>query len=302
MTDHSALVDILFRKPDDIFNLPDAEQHAQAYLHAQPYPHLVVTDFFKPAVMQLLSRELVADEVNFDVVFTDDFQKKKTISTGDAVPPLISLLAAKFAAPAMLRYLEKLTGLRRLVPDPYYNTDYGYYHIVGSGGVLGSHVDHSRHSSLNIPHVLNVVVYLTQDWQEKDGGTLCLFDKTGKEVVARIPSYCNHAAIFACTPTSYHGVEPVAADSQRRRHSIYFAYYSVDSVGSAAQSFFPAAQSGASNADSAVNYGTYFVVPFFSLFRVKNWIHLRTRLVYLANLLLPPILTVGLKKLIRSLR
>lgn len=301
MTDQTVLVDTLFRKPGEIFNLPDAEEHSKSYAAAQPYPHFVIEGFFKPDILRRLAQELVAEDVQFNKVFTDDFQKEKTISTGDAVPPLISLVASKFAAPEMLRYLERLTGLKRLVPDPYYNTDYGYYHIVGSGGVLGSHVDHSRHSTLNVPHVLNLVVYLTENWEEKDGGTLCLFDKSGREVVTRIPCRCNRAAIFACTPTAYHGVEPVAADSKRRRHSIYFAYYSVDAVAGETQDLFPSMQSS-SNADASVNYGTYFVVPFMKLFRRENWLHLRLRLTYLMNLVLPPIVVIGLRKIAKSLR
>ena len=301
MTDQTALADTLFRKPGEIFNLPDAEKNSQTYANAKPYPHFVIEGFFKPEILRRLAQELVAEDVNFNKVFTDDFQKEKTISTGDAVPPLISLVASKFAAPEMLRYLEKLTGLKRLVPDPYYNTDYGYYHIVGSGGVLGSHVDHSRHSTLNIPHVLNLVVYLTENWDEKDGGTLCLFDKSGEHVVTRVPCVCNRAAIFACTPTAYHGVDPVAANSKRRRHSLYFAYYSVDAAASEAQNMFPSMQSS-SNADSAVNYGTYFVVPFAKLFRRENWLHLRMRLTYLLNLVVPPIVMIALRTIAKSLR
>lgn len=298
MADRDSLVDILFKKHGEVFRLPDAATLTESYQNAQPYPHIVMDDFFTPNVLQMVKNDLVEGEKEFEVVFTDEFQKNKTISTGDAVPQLINLLGAKFAAPEMLRYLEKLTGLKKLIPDPYYNTDYGYYHIVGSGGVLGSHVDHSRHSSLNVPHVLNLVVYLTENWKEPDGGTLCLFDETGKRVVTRVPCKHNRAVIFACTPTSYHGVEPVAENTNRRRHSLYFAYYSVDSLGGNAKSYFPGAQSGVSNADPSVNYGTYFVVPFLSLFRPKNWVHLRMRLVYLANLFLPPIFVVGIKKLL----
>ena len=302
MIDQNTLVKILFSKPEEIFNLPDPEKNRSIYQSSAPYPHLIVKDFFKPDILHLLTEELVSDDVNFTNVFTDEFQKGKTISTGDSVPPLISLLASKFAAPETLRHIEQLTGLKRLVPDPYYNTDYGYYHVSVSGGVLGSHVDHSRHSSLNIPHVLNLVVYLTEGWQEQDGGTLCLFDQSGKDVVTRVPCLFNHAVFFACTPTAYHGVEPIASTSGRSRHSVYFAYYSVDCPDSKVQEFFPAASGASSNADPSVSYGTYFIVPFFSLFSPKNWIHLRTRIIYLANLLLPPILMVGIKRIFKVFR
>jgi hypothetical protein len=296
------LVKAAFARVADVFDLPPAESVAATYQSAAPYGNLVIEGFFKREVFQALQGELVAGTRNFSQVFTDEFQKNKTISTGDSVPPLISLIAAKFAAPEMLRYLEKVTGLKRLVPDPYYNTDYGYYHIVGAGGVLGSHVDHARHSSLGMPHVLNIVVYLTENWNPDDGGALCLYDATGREVVKRVQCMGNRAVLFACTPVAYHGVEPVTERSGRRRHSLYFAYYAVDGVQAEGPEAFPASQQAASNADAAANYSTYFVVPFTQLLRPRNWIHLRTRLIYLANLWLPPILVRAAKKVRKALR
>lgn len=295
------LLNAVFAKAHEVFDLPSATEHAAAYQHAQPYPNLVIDGFFRASVLQRIQAELVRQEVNFSQVFTDDFQTNKTISTGDDVPPLISVMATKFASPMMLKYLEELTGIKGLVPDPYYNTDYGYYHIVGAGGILGSHVDHSRHDYLKMPHVLNLVVYLTPDWDDKDGGSLCLFDASGRNVEKRVACQANRAVIFACTPTAYHGVEPVAASTGRRRHSLYFAYYVPNPTSALGVEGFPA-DGATSNTDASANYSTYFVVPFSDLFRPRNWTHLRTRLIYLAYLLLPPIVVRGVKAVARFVR
>lgn len=288
--------------PEKIFNLPGADTVAQSYRGAEPYPHLVIDNFFDDDVLEQISKEIVGEKVNFNKVFTDAYQRNKTISTGDAVPPLINVIASKFAASAMLRYLERVTGLNRLIPDPHYNSDYGYYHIVGAGGVLGSHVDHSRHNTLHIPHVLNLVIYLSKDWDEKDGGALCLYDETGTHVVKRVPCRYNRAIIFACTPTAYHGVDPVVESSSRRRHSLYFAYYTVDATGPGAGEQFPHLQKGKTNADQDVSYGTYFVVPFRDLLKPENWVHLRMRLVYFIHLVTPPILVRILRRVAKALR
>ncbi|MEQ1772387.1 MAG: 2OG-Fe(II) oxygenase [Burkholderiales bacterium] len=288
--------------PEKVFNLPGAETVAEAYRSALPYPHLVIDNFFDPDILAQISHEVIGEKVNFNKVFTDAFQRNKTISTGDAVPPLISVIASKFAASSMLRYLEQITGLQRLIPDPHYNADYGYYHIVGAGGILGSHVDHSRHNTLHVPHVLNLVVYLSKDWNEQDGGTLCLYDATGKQVIKRVPCRYNRAIIFACTPAAYHGVDPVLESANRRRHSLYFAYYTVDAAGKGPNELSPNLQQGKSNADPDVNYGTYFVVPFSQLFKPENWVHLRMRLVYFVHLVTPPILVRAMRWIAKALR
>lgn len=291
------LLDTVFARTRDVFNLSDDELLVDSYKNAEPYPHLVIDGFFKDWVFDNLEKELVSEDKNFKELFRDTLQTKKTISTGEDVPPLISLVAEKFASPEMLRYLEKLTGLKKLIPDPYYNTDYGYYHIVGAGGVLGSHVDHGRHSKLNIPHVLNIVVYISPDWKKEYGGSLCLYDKSGKSIEKEVDSLANRAVIFACTPVAYHGVKPVLESCSKRRHSLYFAYYSVNSNASVGVEGFPVLQNADSNEDPSSNYGTYFVVSFKELLHPNNWIHLRMRIIYWMNYLLPPFLLDAIKKI-----
>jgi hypothetical protein len=112
----------------------------------------------------------------------------------------------------------------------------------------------------------------------------------------------NRAVIFACSPVAYHGVEPIREGTARRRHSLYFAYYSVEGVASDSIEQFPGAAESASNLDAGTSYGTYFVVPASQLLKPRNWTHLRARLIYFANLLLPPILTKAARKLVRALR
>lgn len=287
--------ELLFRSADQVFAFPDVAEATRAYRSAAPYPHLVVDGFFRPEVAEALSQELYGNEKNFSVVYDNGVERNKTISTGDQVPRRMSTVAAKYASPAMLRFLQSVTGLERLIGDPYYNTDYGYYHIVGPGGVLGSHVDHSHHSFLQIPHLLNIVVYLSKDWDDADGGALCLFDETGKKIVKRVPCAFNRAVIFDCSPCAFHGVEPIRSGAPRRRHSIYFAYYGIGADGARLTESFPSLHQGEDN--RTAKYGTYFVLPWWQLLHWRNRNHLRIRLGNLVKLLLPPGIMMLVKKL-----
>lgn len=284
----------MFKDPSEIFNFPDIEAAAESYQNATPYSYLIVDNFFKPEIAELIASELLDGDKNFQKVYDNGVEKNKTISTGDDVPRFMSTIAAKYSSPQMLRFLQRVTGLKKLIGDPYYNTDYGYYHIVGPGGVLGSHVDHSHHTFLQIPHVLNIVVYMTKDWNDADGGALCLFDETGKKVMKRVPCQFNRAVIFACTPTAFHGVEPIREGAPKRRHSIYFAYYGVGQQTGPLTDSFPGLHKGEDN--TTAKYGTYFVLGFWDLFKWKNRNHLRIRLGNLVKLIVPPVVFVVLNK------
>ena len=44
-------------------------------------------------------------------------------------------------------------------------------------GFLGSHVDHSHHPTTHKKHVLNIIIYLSKEWESQFGGNTLLFNK-----------------------------------------------------------------------------------------------------------------------------
>ena len=292
---NEAILEITTQTVDKIFNLPLIDESYEKFNKAQPYPYLVIDNFLSAQVIKHIDTNKKLEPLTFSKVFSDEFQNKKTISTGAEVPQLVKILSTQFASSEILRYLEKLTGLGPLIADPHYNTEYGYYHIVNPGGVLGSHVDHSRHHIFGFPHVLNLVIYLTKDWMPEYGGALCLYDITGKKVIERVDCLYNRAVLFICHPTAYHGVEPVKEDITMGRRSLYFAYYTVEGQRAKRNSSIQEIsqlttqpRNPSTNADETIDYPTTFIVPVMSLLKPRNWVHLRPRLVSTVKYLAPP--------------
>ena len=305
---NEVILEIVTQAADKIFNLPSVDESSVTFTEAEPYSYLVIDNFLSPKIIEHIDKYTKSEPENFSKKFTDEFQNNKTISTGEAVPQLVKVLSTQFASSEILRYFEKITGLGPLIPDPHYNTEYGYYHILKAGGVLGSHVDHSRHHVFGFPHVLNLVIYLTKDWKPEFGGALCLYDASGKRVIKRIECLYNRAVLFMCHPTAYHGVEPVTSSINIGRHSLYFAYYTVqgqrerscNSGQEVGQKAVPSRRV-LSNTDEAIDYPTTFVIPYISLLKPRNWVHLRPRLVSLFKNLTPPFIIVILKSVMHSI-
>lgn len=287
--------DISLLDLEQVFNLPKAHDQQKIYLEAHPFPHIVIDNFFQPDVAQQIAESLVEDKDNFKTVFTDEYQSGKTISAGDNIPQVFKQVSTHFSKPKMLRYLAQLTGDKYIIPDPYYNDSYAFYHIINKNGVLGSHVDHSHHPTLDVPHTFNISVYMTPNWKEEYGGELCLFNETGKEVVKKVVPKFNRAIIFACTPTAFHGVNKLA-DGAPRRHSIYFAYYSVKAIAGKASISLPGESTSAGLDNNSVKYGTYFVLPFKDLIKPINRIHLKVFLSTLLKSLIPPLFLTLLRR------
>ncbi len=124
-----------------------------------------------------------------------------------------------------LENLYKLTGITDLFSTTEGNTSLANYHEMYESGFLGTHVDHSSEPSTGLPHVLNIILYLSKDWQSSWGGSTILADKNGRKIEKLIDFVPNRAVIFLHTPFSFHGVTEIKK-SPIKRSTIYVDYYS----------------------------------------------------------------------------
>jgi hypothetical protein len=123
-----------------------------------------------------------------------------------------------------LTFLEELTGIEGLIPDPHYLG--GGLHQLVPGGLLKVHVDFNRHTRLKLDRRLNLLLYLNPDWEESYGGHLELWNRDMTRCDQRILPIANRCVIFSTTEYSFHGnPEPVSCPPERTRRSIALYYY-----------------------------------------------------------------------------
>ena len=73
--------------------------------------------------------------------------------------------------------LNKLTNIKQLFSTQKGNTALANYHEMYESGFLGSHVDHSPEPETGLPHVLNIILYLSENWDKSWGGATNLLIK-----------------------------------------------------------------------------------------------------------------------------
>ena len=81
---------------------------------------------------------------------------------------------AELNGEAFLKFLEEMTGISGLIPDPYFVG--GGMHETKRGGHLGVHADFNIHDKLKLERKLNLLIYLNEDWSPEFGGELELWD------------------------------------------------------------------------------------------------------------------------------
>jgi len=204
-----------------------AEENAQIYQSAKPFPHIYFDDFFPSDFLTKVCDEFPDAEAETWQKF-NKAAEKKLASVGDAdlgpyTRALINIMNSGF----FIEFIEKLTGINGLLPDPHLTG--GGMHQIMRGGKLSLHIDFNKYERKNLERRLNILVYLNKDWDESYGGHLELWNKDVSNAEVKILPIFNRLALFSTNEVSWHGhPDPLNCPENRSRRSIALYYYSVD--------------------------------------------------------------------------
>jgi hypothetical protein len=201
-----------------------AEDNREAYLKGDPFPHIVLDDFLPLEVCERLLQEF--PDPRRDWTCIDSYDQKKLAAQKEAeFGEFTRELLREFNSPACLQFLETLTGIGNLIPDPYFEG--GGLHQIEPGGFLKVHADFNWHPRLRLDRRLNLIVYLNKDWCEEYNGHLELWDHSMNRAVRKVLPVCNRAVVFSTTSWAYHGhPEKLACPPGQTRKSLALYYYS----------------------------------------------------------------------------
>lgn len=202
-----------------------AREHA-AYRQAQPFPHVVFDGFLKPDAAQALSDAIPAADsgMAWDRYAAEGFEMKLASSREDLLPETVCRGLHELNAGPFLRFLETLTGIDHLLPDPQLLG--GGVHLVGRGGHLGVHADFNWHPGLQAHRRINLLLYLNEAWDPAWGGDLELWSTDAARREKSIAPLFNRAVIFSTRSDTFHGhPAPLATPEGVWRRSIAMYYY-----------------------------------------------------------------------------
>jgi Rps23 Pro-64 3,4-dihydroxylase Tpa1-like proline 4-hydroxylase len=203
-----------------------APAKAAEYKANQPYPHIYFDDFLPAEVAEAALCDFPEPrEGNWREYRDVNQHKKLAFDAVEKLPPSIRDVLYFLNTRPMLRFLETLTGIQGILPDPHYVG--GGLHQTRPGGLLEVHADFSYHHGLRLDRRINVLIYLNKDWKEEYGGHFELWDREVKRAEKKILPIFNRCAIFSTTSVSFHG-HPVAlaCPPDRSRKCIATYYYS----------------------------------------------------------------------------
>jgi len=199
------------------------------YSHQSPFPHAVFDGIYNAKILDEIIEEFHQTEDSWRD-FNTKYERKSQQCVEEELGLVTRHLIHNLNSGPFLNFLEELTGIAGLIPDPYLVG--GGLHKISKGGKLGIHVDFNKHKRMNVFRRINVIIYLNRNWKEEYGGHLELWDKRKFKSVKKILPIFNRMAIFNTTSESFHGhPEPLTCPDDLHRMSLALYYYTADEPG-----------------------------------------------------------------------
>lgn len=201
------------------------EEKAEQYRTSQPFPHIYFDNFLPEAAAEAVLREFPQPKQLSWSEFNSPNEKKLAFDAVEYLPQPVRDVLFFLNSRPIIRFLEALTGISGVIPDPYYLG--GGLHQIKPGGKLAIHADFNRHEQMRLDRRINLLIYLNKDWKEEYGGHFELWNRDMTTAEQKILPVFNRCAIFSTTSYSYHGhPNPLNCPPDRTRKSLATYYYS----------------------------------------------------------------------------
>lgn len=204
----------------------DVASTAASFRSANGTPHLCIDDFLRPE----FAREVAdayptfGEALDLGRSYSDIHESGKVQITDPAIfPEPVARLNEALASPEFLQTLVEVTGIEHLVADP--SLQGGGMHLMNSGARLDVHVDFNMTKNRKLFRRLNLLIFLTPDWNSEWGGRFELWDPAVRTQLAGFEPRFNRCVCFATNEKSFHGVEPLSCPPPNVRRSFATYYY-----------------------------------------------------------------------------
>ncbi len=201
---------------------------APRYRTASPFPHIVFEEFLDRRAVTAAIDEFPTLEGGEWISYLHVNERKFGQTDPTTWGPTLRSILEELNSPRFVRFLEELTGIEGLFPDP--SLEGGGLHQSTTGGFLNMHADftvHPQHRDWR--RRVNLLLYLNEDWKPEYGGDLELWDTKMTHCEVTVAPLANRVVVFTTNADSFHGhPEPMQCPPGTARRSLALYYFTHD--------------------------------------------------------------------------
>ncbi len=192
------------------------------FINAQPYKHLVIDNFLKADIAELLNEKFPAYEL-FNKKYDGLNEKKAEGSNFEDFDAVFTELRREVSSLEFNHFISQITSIENVfVTDDAMGSG---LHQGKAGSFLDIHIDFSMHHLANVYRRLNLLIFFNKDWKDEWAGHTELWNADMTECVKKVRPDFNRAIIFATTGKSYHGYGKINPPEGTNRKSFYTYFY-----------------------------------------------------------------------------
>ena len=198
------------------------------YALSQPIPSITLDNFLPENFAKRMFIEAQSTPDSLWSTFTrKDSLMKECIRLEHM--PVAREFVAQLHSSEGLRWLEELTGISGLIPDPYI-TGAGYSKSW-RGDSLKVHTDFNWNEQLKLHRACAFILYLTPDWKPEYNGAFEFWDSDKTECVRSVDCLFNRAIIWNDHKRGFHGYpQPLACPENMHRTTFRLFFYTSNST------------------------------------------------------------------------
>jgi len=214
---------------EKIINPQNWSELSKQFLNSEPYNYVVIDNFFNEEFVIGVSQD-IPDYERIVVNYDNSIEKKKLCDRWHTFPKSIYTATFSLVCTKFVGYMRELTQQPSLEAD--YGLHGGGIHMHKPKSYLNVHLDYDIHPKVPVKRKLNLIVYLTPNWEENWNGGLEMWshdpvNNQPKECIKKITPFFNRAVIFDTTQNSWHGVgvsDPINSPDGINRKSLAIYY------------------------------------------------------------------------------
>lgn len=203
--------------------IENIEMLKHEYKNGNPYEHVIIDNFLSDSFIRSIKGEIsknLEDYYRYNNPVEVKYAMDDLSKMGPNLRKYFYLLSTSFLA-GLMSQISNIV----LEHDPFLHG--AGVHLQPRNGRLGNHLDYEIHPYTGKQRRLNVILYISEDWNpEWNGHTELWSDSPFKKVVSSPPIF-NRAVIFKTFDKSWHGVpEKICCPEGTFRETLAYYYVS----------------------------------------------------------------------------
>jgi Rps23 Pro-64 3,4-dihydroxylase Tpa1-like proline 4-hydroxylase len=197
----------------------DKEALAREFREADPFPHVVIPNFFSREFAQRMLDDFPPFEDRFAKGETGEVGGKATRRDVRDISDTYREVDDFIQTPEFLNLMSEITGIPDLMYDAEYHGGGTHENLHGQG--LYTHVDFNYHPK-GWHRRLNLIVYLSPEWEDEWKGNLEVHSNPwdpATDHAKTLSTAFNQAVLFETSEHSWHGFAPINLPKDRRHLS-----------------------------------------------------------------------------------